>query len=343
MKNAVLISCLLQVFIFRAMGKGEETKLAEPFVRVLSDKEDASVPRGKTLVTGKVYFEAQTDPYTYEYKLCDSVYPALYRVGEGKPYRIERNGSFSVMISASEKYLAFTGNDPGSDLFETVYLENYTFQGGHRLEIEVYLPLKSHGVEINVDKPVIYAYSPVALDFKLKLKPKGELTFSYPVLGKDMSWNMHLDASGGMQDAAGGQYPYLFWEARQKAEHFHAAVFGSNEIVLRDHLLSYLEISLFSLGMNAREKTDFITYWCPRLMNEPLVQVQFFVDEECAVIGELEISPKPDAVRRVYVLFRPMNRVPVDFEAKTLPVLPFDRAGFVILEWGGSILPQHEL
>jgi hypothetical protein len=343
MKNAALIFCLLQVFIFRAMDKGEESRLEEPLVKVLSDTIDASVPAGKTLIVGKVYFDAQMDPYTYEYRLCDSSHSAFYKVGEGKKRRVDRNGSFSVMIDASEKYLTFTYKGAEADLFETIYLENYPFQGGHRLEIEVQLPLKSHRMDIIVDKPVIYAYSPVALDFQLKLKPKGDLAFTYPVLGKEMSWNMQLDAAGRMQDVSGAEYPYLFWEARQKAETFQTAACSSNEIVLRDHLLSYLELSLTSLGLNAREKTDFITYWCPKLMNEPLVQVQFFVDEECSVIGELGISPKPDALRRVYVLFRPMNRVPVDFEAKILESAPFDRSGFVILEWGGSELKNVEL
>lgn len=342
MKNAILSAFILLTACCFA-GEDESEGKSLSFVHVLSDKEDASVPAGKCIVTGIVYYEEQLDPYTYINKPCDSLVSAFYRVGEGKHGRVKRDGSFRVTVDTLEKYMSFTDSDPETDLYEIIYLEHYPFKSGHRVEIAVYLPLKVRQMLIEVDKPVIYAYSDRELDFSLKLKPKGELTFTYPPLPENDTWSMHLDGSGNMTDSQGRSYPYLFWESQQLPQSFASEDLSSDEIIPGSGLLAYLEKSLSGLGFNQQEKTDFITYWCPKMLNHNFVRVQFYLDEQCAVIGDLEINPKPDAIRRVYAIFRGTDEILHDFEPRRSVPASFNREGFIILEWGGSELRSCEL
>jgi hypothetical protein len=278
MKNAILSSFLL-ITAYCFAGEDESEGKSLSFVHLLSDKADASVPAGKCLITGTVYYEEQMDPYTYINKPCDSIVSAFYRVGEGKQMRVKRDGSFSVTVDTLEKYMSFIDSDPETDLYELIYLEHYPFKSGHRIEIAVYLPLKVRQMVIEVDKPVIYAYSEQELDFKLKLHAKGELSFTYPPLPENNTWQMKIDASGLMRDLEGNGYPYLFWESRQQTQSFASAECSSDEIVSRADLLAYLESSLGKLGLNQAEKTDFITYWCPQMLNYNFVRVQFYLDD----------------------------------------------------------------
>ncbi len=335
MKNHILV-----VFVFLA-GKffAADMKESLSFVHVVSDQPDASVPKGKCLITGIVYYEEQSGQYNFLNKACDSLVSAFYSAGKGKQEKVDGKGAFRILVDTSERYLTFEASMPGqvaSEIFETIYLEHYPFGSGHRIELAVYLPLKSRHMMIEVDKPVIYAYADRELDFSLALKAKGDLHFSYPPLPENKTWNMHLEPSGRMSDPSGKSYPYLFWEAEQQAQSFSAADLSSDEILAQSELLPYLETSLTALGLNQQEKTDFITYWCPKMLSHPFVRVQFYVDEQCAVIGDLEIHPQPDAVRRVYAVFRGTDKISDDFEPRRMLSKPFKREGFVVLEWGGS-------
>jgi hypothetical protein len=49
----------------------------------------------------------------------------------------------------------------------------------------------------------------------------------------------------------------------------------------------------------------------------------------------LDISPKPDSMLRVFMVYQPLQ-APIDIPAPALPV--FDRTGFAVVEWGGQIV-----
>ena len=227
-------------------------------------------------------------------------------------------------------------------MLEEIYFENYNFKSQHKIEIAIYLPLKNRKYEIMVDKPVIYAYSETEIDFSIILKPKGELTFTYPAISENNSWKMKTGKNGNLLSEKAIEFPYLFWEAKQNQLSLELHKTSSNEIIAGKDLVSYFEIELEKLGFNAKEKTDFITYWCPKFYDSKMVQVQFFVDDNCAVISDLIISPKPDNLRRIYVLFQLNTDVETDFNSKPLNVKPFSRAGFTVLEWGGSEIKSSQ-
>ena len=51
--------------------------------------------------------------------------------------------------------------------------------------------------------------------------------------------------------------------------------------------------------------------------------------------AKLEVTPTPDSLLRVYMVAKPLD-APVEIEAQTFE--GFERNGFTVVEWGGSIL-----
>ncbi len=336
----VIITTVFTGLIFLSFCKENKEKEKGIYrqVSVISDSLDLSIPKGKCKVFGKIYYEVETEPYTSEFILCNEKNAAFYKDDKNKFQKINSDGTFEALIDTNIQFFLFKDKLSETEIsfLNEIYFENFKFQSQHKVEIAVYLPLKSKQYQITVDKPVIYAYSEKALDFILNLKTEGELTFTYPKITADNSWKMKIGENGNLISADGAEFPYLFWEAKQDASSLDLSKTSSNETIAGKDLVPYFEKELSKLGFNAKEKTDFITYWCPKFINSNMVQVQFFVDDNCSVIGEMNIDPKPDNLRRIYVLFRADSKINTDFNSKPLNLKPFDRKGFTVLEWGGS-------
>ena len=184
-------------------------------------------------------------------------------------------------------------------------------------------------------KPVVYLYSTTTLNVSLALDYLGELTFTYPEYKE--GWNVTVDA-GGVHDSK-RTYPYLFWEG--EIDHL---TYEKNEnelagqLVATDTLVEFLERQLDDIGLNRTEQTDFITFWTPKMAVDEYVFVQFLVDDlYTSNIAELTVSPEPESLKRVYLLYTTYQDVPnIDFTPQQFE--PFERKGFTLLEWGGSEL-----
>lgn len=66
----------------------------------------------------------------------------------------------------------------------------------------------------------------------------------------------------------------------------------------------FLDDALTRLGLNMRERCDMITYWLPHLEAFPFNEI-FFVDvQRYGETAKLDVSPRPDVVIRVFMVFR---------------------------------------
>ena len=91
--------------------------------------------------------------------------------------------------------------------------------------------------------------------------------------------------------------------------------------------------------LNSTEKTDFITYWGPILERSEYALVQFIIDDDYNdKIAEMNIDPKPDALRRVYILCSELDNPTIGLELIPQNFESFERKGFTVVEWGGSII-----
>ena len=91
---------------------------------------------------------------------------------------------------------------------------------------------------------------------------------------------------------------------------------------------------------------DFITYWFPQLKSKEYNLIKFLSKTDINARFPLDITPQPDTIIRIFMLFKPINRVYFDRKYKTEPCkLPHvisdlellrQNDHFVVVEWGGT-------
>lgn len=204
-------------------------------------------------------------------------------------------------------------------------------QGQHHHYFTVYFEESYDGM-IMTEKPVIYLYPAEKMDMSVKVIPTGDFTFTYPEY-KD-GWNVTAHPDGSIY-VDSNKYNYLFWESQEKlVDRFD----NSGFIVAGSDVTPFLEEKLTEAGLNTREKTDFITFWAPRMIQYNNIFIQFLFTENCDQFASLDIQPKPDNIYRIYMLWHPkhgkdrINPVPQKIEK-------MDRSGFTVVEWGGQEIP----
>lgn len=94
----------------------------------------------------------------------------------------------------------------------------------------------------------------------------------------------------------------------------------------------FLQENLEYLGLTPREYNEFIVYWFP-IMQENKYNLITFAGEDYENLTQLKITPKPDSILRVMMLFKSLDK-PIDIEEQELK--PFVRNGFIVVEWGGT-------
>lgn len=183
-------------------------------------------------------------------------------------------------------------------------------------------------VPVTVSKPVIYFHSEKDLTIDVNVDPVGNFIFTYPEIGSGWSGEVKKDGSFFIN---GQNFPYLFWESDQ----MYAFKSSDNGFkVDKKDIVAFLEKKCDEFGFNSRETTDFITYWGPKLASFDSVFIQYAVDESCAQFADLNITPVPNDLKRVYIQFTPWSDVMLPYlKDKTFD--PVSTGGFTVLEWGG--------
>ncbi|KAG1841991.1 hypothetical protein C8R48DRAFT_643701 [Suillus tomentosus] len=228
-------------------------------------------------------------------------------------------------------------------------------------------------------KPVIYLYSPSDIDVSVKLSLSPEWSFSaiYPVVtlkqghGQHVEWNVRTHQDGSLTERNSGlDVSYLFWEAKTNSDAFPRSpaselqsvdVFSPTSstlgdmdsiVVSVDKVTVYLDKSLKALGLHTEARTSFITYWLPSILKHEYIALRFVPQLAYERAAPLSLSPQPDIVTRIFMLFRGIRKehladwpnarmqagkdvawwadvVGVDLARAS------DTALFRVLEWGG--------
>ncbi|MBP3352452.1 MAG: hypothetical protein J6L65_08645 [Lachnospiraceae bacterium] len=181
-----------------------------------------------------------------------------------------------------------------------------------------------------VDKPVIYLYPEEETEVSVSLEMKDAiLKCTYPEYQN--GWKVIAQPDGTLY-AEGREYNYLFWEA----EALFPFTLKSGTCVAGKDTCKFLEEKLTQLGLSDKEQDDFITYWLPKMQDNPYNVIAFKTDEYEEHFG-LEVTPKPDTIIRVFMTYK-ASEVYVDIEPEeiTTPV----RAGFTVVEWGGCEISE---
>ncbi|MBK9191015.1 MAG: hypothetical protein IPM77_05565 [Crocinitomicaceae bacterium] len=323
MKNWFLLSSIFG-FGLSASAEDRSSGLTQNYT-VVSDLKDETIAPGNFVVEGIV-------------KMFSSGFP-LEDVLVGfieKPvsYSTDSLGRFRLVCELNkDKQLYFykTG-------WAEINIDNYPFKDQHRITLSVYMHQDNHENMIK-RKPVIYLYADQEKDAEIRINPKGEFTFTYPEYKN--GWNFKVNSEVTISEIkTGKKYPYLFWEASSENMFYrqeNGAVPGF--IISSSDVIPFLEEKLTLLGLNQKEQTDFITYWGPLMQTKENCLIQFMIDDEYEnYVAEMSVHPKPDAIRRVYMFISPLDQNSIG-----MPVIPqdlksFERSGFTVVEWGGSII-----
>ena len=177
-------------------------------------------------------------------------------------------------------------------------------------------------------KPVIYLYPKENMDISVKLNLKNsKFTTIYPKFNDKNIWNVKAKPNGDIL-INNRTYPYLFWEAKS----YSSQETDEGFIVTKENAEKFLEEKLEILGLNEKEKTDFITFWLPVLLRNKLnlctFQSKKFFDNI-----ELNITPKPDSLIRVFLTIKKLDN---SINIKEQKLVSNERKGFTVIEWGGS-------
>ncbi|KIM37604.1 hypothetical protein M413DRAFT_258194 [Hebeloma cylindrosporum] len=214
---------------------------------------------------------------------------------------------------------------------EDVTLDSMGIENGDQLELYM---IQRGG------KPVIYLFSPETLEAEVKLSliPQWNLCAIYPVVpikprtarsNEQVAWRVRTHSNGDLIELTTGlDVAYLFWEAHTDAtvppsppaspilgesrrgliEHFNpneAALNNENSVVMPvAKITPYLDKALATLGLHTEARTSFITYWLPSMLKHEHLAFRFLPQASYEEAAPLEISPSPDVVTRVFMIFQ---------------------------------------
>ena len=224
---------------------------------------------------------------------------------------------------------------PGKHIFQFFYNQHYYEIYSDSLEIEsrhhdtyqVRLQ-QSRQIEMS-EKPVIYLYPKEKTEVSVKMDIHGENAFYYPEYKK--SWDFTAEPNGDLTFGE-NTYNYLFWEATDRLI-LSPKQTASGFFVEGENVVSFLEEKLTLAGLNSKEQADFITYWGPRLSQNKLNFIHFEFNENCNEYANIDITPKPENLYRIYMIW---GAVTEEFKVTEQKIEQFNRSGFSVLEWGGK-------
>lgn len=177
-------------------------------------------------------------------------------------------------------------------------------------------------------KPAIYLYPEQDnSSINVSLDIDGYYTELIPEFNTNNGWNVTADRNGDIR-LDGTTYDYLFWEAMLKTEY----TFDEGFCVKGEDTREFLESTLTTCGLNAKEKEQFIEYWLPKMENNAYNVISFQKAAYTDHAG-LKVNPAPDTTIRVFMAFYASDEY-VDIKKQTI-ITP-TRSGFTLVEWGGS-------
>lgn len=91
------------------------------------------------------------------------------------------------------------------------------------------------------------------------------------------------------------------------------------------------------LGLNYKEREEFISYWIGELESKPFAFIRFQTADEIEKNMGLLISPKPETTIRVMMEYKKLDNI---IKVKAQKLQPVERKGFTVVEWGGTEVKQ---
>lgn len=314
MKKIILVPLLIILFSF---SKDEhECDLQPPPWRIVSTTIDPNLPKGYAEMRF-VFQDSIGQPVHDSVKISyNGMHKTILTKSDGKGMLSVKKGKYRFTFELSnDQYIVWT------DTIAANSCEVITMQVN-------FGPLEQ---PIYTFKPVIYVYPETTLAITVKLNVNGKLGFTYPAYNTGWNFTAEHDGTIHMNDKS---YDYLFWDSENMLDY---SKFNPHEgcVVSTDSLITFMEMQLTSMGLSPREQQDFITFWCPLMQQNESNYVHFMFNEEYDAIATLQITPAPNHIFRVFMLWSDAKDIDATkLHPQKIPVAIRD--GFSIIEWGGA-------
>ena len=200
-------------------------------------------------------------------------------------------------------------------------------------EYDYSIKIKWDTKEANCDpnvayKPVLYLYPEKQTNIKVNFAHEDYLTTTYPKFNKE--WNVIANPNGDLYDSNNNYYYALYWEEKD----YKKVNFNEGFYVSSSNAINFLEEKLTILGLNPKEKNEFIMYWLPILENNKHNLIYFELTENLQSDNELIITPKPDTLIRIRMHVKKIDK---ETDIKEQQLIKQERIGYTAVEWGGVI------
>lgn len=177
-------------------------------------------------------------------------------------------------------------------------------------------------------KPIIYLYPTEKTEINVELGNPQKISHSYPKY--ENSWKVIAEPNGDLIDTKNGRKLYsLYWEGKNKK----TKQINSGFCIKGSDTTKFLEEKLEILGLSEREANEFIIYWLPKMEENKYNLVYFETADEINDYMPLNITPTPESLIRVMMIFKAVDCY-VNIPEQHLETL--QRTGFVAVEWGGT-------
>lgn len=179
------------------------------------------------------------------------------------------------------------------------------------------------------DKPILYLYPEEDIDVTITFENEKALKSTYPKYKN--SWNVHVKSDGTIIDNSGREYYGLYWDEDSKIKDD----FKTGFYVESKDSIKFLEEKLYEIGLTDREANEFIIYWLPKMEENGDNLVHFVFTKDREKENKLYIEPKPDSMLRLEIVIKKVNK---KINIKEQKLEHFDRVGFTVVEWGGTLI-----
>lgn len=176
-----------------------------------------------------------------------------------------------------------------------------------------------------VKKPILYLYPEEETEVTVSFEQPENLTTTYPKYID--SWKVTASPNGDLYDSEGKYYYGLYWDEKDSERSYVEGFY-----VEKDNAIPFLEEKMSTIGLNDRERNEFIMYWLPIMEKNKHNLVYFELTDERDYYSKINISPKPDSILRMAMHLKKVDGY-VKIKEQKLPT--FERNGFTVVEWGG--------
>ncbi len=314
MKYLILLPLLFILFSFGNSPANSEQQPNQ--FNITSCKKDATVKKDQA----KINFKLSTSLNAIVVDTVRMSYNGILAT-----LRPDSLGQVSLSLKSGKYAFQFFLNSSHQE----IYSDSVEIKGG--CVTEILLVFDYVWIEVSPAKPVIYVYPDATQHVNIQLEFAGKLGFTYPAY--ENGWDFVADPDGTIHMNE-KEYDYLFWDGESKINPNEVDL-TTGFIVDKDSLADFFEAKLTSMGLSPRERQDFITYWCPLMQENKKSYVHFMFNEEYDTMASLKITPTPDHVFRVFMVWADANEMDKSNLAEQ-QIESFQRSGFSVVEWGGS-------